>query len=169
MYAGFGFLVRDGHLAAFSSDMPITYRHVPPPVSAYAALRAAAGWTELTFAQMTAGLANALYSITASDGDAVIGCARVVGDGAIYFYIQDVIVLPPYQGRGIGAHIMDEIFSWLHAVAAPGAFVALMAAEGVAEFYQRYGFQARPAGKPGMFLYWPPPDATPGEEGRSLG
>jgi hypothetical protein len=33
------------------------------------------------------------------DGDAV-GCGRVVGDGGVYFYVQDVIVVPGLQGLG---------------------------------------------------------------------
>jgi GNAT superfamily N-acetyltransferase len=81
----------------------------------------------------------------------VIGCGRVVGDGGVYFYVQDIIVLPEFQGKGIGRHIMDAIMEYLKTHASNGAFVGLMAAKGVSEFYERYGFKERPSDAPGMF------------------
>jgi len=35
--------------------------------------------------------------------------ARVVGDGGLVFYIQDVIVVSSFQGQGIGKMLMDFI------------------------------------------------------------
>jgi ribosomal protein S18 acetylase RimI-like enzyme len=82
----------------------------------------------------------------------VVGCGRVIGDGGIYFYIQDIIVLPEFQGKGIGRRIMDAVMEYLKAHARDGAFVGLMAAKGVSKFYERYGFKERPSDAPGMFL-----------------
>jgi len=84
------------------------------------------------------------------DGDAV-GCGRVVGDGGVYFYVQDVIVLPELQGLGWGARIMDAVMRYLDASAPPGSFIGLMAAKDVEGFYRRYGFDRRPDDRPGMF------------------
>jgi ribosomal protein S18 acetylase RimI-like enzyme len=92
-----------------------------------------------------------LYSVVLErDGDAV-GCGRVVGDGGVYFYVQDVIVLPELQGLGWGARIMDAVMRYLDASARPGSFIGLMAAEDVEGFYRRYGFDRRPDDRPGMF------------------
>jgi ribosomal protein S18 acetylase RimI-like enzyme len=43
----------------------------------------------------------------------VIGFRRVIGDGGIYLYIQDVIVLLEFQRQGIGKCIMDAIMGYL--------------------------------------------------------
>jgi GNAT superfamily N-acetyltransferase len=84
----------------------------------------------------------------------VVACGRIVGDGGMYFYVQDVIVAPVYHGRGLGAQIMDAMIDYLRRTARPGAFVGLMAAQGAEGFYERYGFRRRPDDRPGMFRVW---------------
>ena len=124
-----------------------------PTVEEYSRLRASAGWSERTVEAMETSLANGLYGVClASDGE-TIGCGRVIGDGGMYFYIQDVIVLPEFQGRGLGARLMDAVMAYLERSAPPGAFIGLMAAKGVAGFYERYGFERRAEDAPGMFRY----------------
>ena len=41
--------------------------------------------------------------------DTVIALGRVIGDGAFYFYVQDVVVLPEHQGNGIGTVIVESL------------------------------------------------------------
>ena len=84
------------------------------------------------------GLHNSLFSVYVIFENEVVGCGRVIGDGGIYFYIQDVIVLPEFQGKGIGKRIMNAIMDYLKTYAPSGAFVYLMAAKGVSRFYERY-------------------------------
>lgn len=126
----------------------------PPTVAEYRRLRRAASWGEMTEEGLAAGLPNALYSVVLELDQEVIGCGRVVGDGGLYFYLQDVIVLPGFQGRGLGARIMEALMAYLDRTARPGAFVGLMAAEGVEAFYEPYGFRRRPDDRPGMFRVW---------------
>jgi len=123
------------------------------------ALNAAVGWTDLPRddAAVARGLAASLFGVvllTASGG--VAGCARVVGDGGIYFYVQDLIVTPSLQGQGLGDLLLDEVLGYLECIAAPGATVGLIAAEGKAGFYTRRGWVPRPADCPGMTLSWVP-------------
>jgi Acetyltransferase (GNAT) family. len=64
----------------------------------------------------------------------IIGFGRVIGDGGIYLYIQDVIVLPEFQGQGIRKYIMNAIKDYLNIHnlnihTFPGTFVDLMAAK----------------------------------------
>ena len=100
------------------------------------------------------GLPNALFSVVLTrDGEAV-GCGRIVGDGGLYFYLQDVIVLPEHQGRGLGAMIMEAAIAYLDRTCRPGAFVGLMAAADVEGFYEGYGFRRRPDRQPGMYRVW---------------
>ena len=126
----------------------------PPTVEEYRQLRSAAGWNELTEEGLAAGLSSALYSCIVEHDGAVVACGRVVGDGGMYFYVQDVIVLPEFHGRGLGAQVMGAIVDYLEGAARTGAFVGLMAASGVEGFYERYGFRRRDDDRPGMFRVW---------------
>lgn len=104
--------------------------------------------------QLAAALDRNLYSVCAVVAGAVIGCARIVGDGAVYLYVQDVIVLPAFQGRGVGDRLMRSVMAWLDEHCPANAFVALFTAPGKEEFYGRYGFTPRPADEPGMAQQW---------------
>ena len=126
----------------------------PPTVPEYRGLRHGAGWGEMTDQGLERGLASALYSCVLEHEGEVVACGRVVGDGGMYFYVQDVIVAPEYHGRGLGALVMGAIVGYLERTARPGAFVGLMAAEDAEGFYERYGFRRRPDDRPGMFRVW---------------
>jgi GNAT superfamily N-acetyltransferase len=120
-------------------------------VDEYLALREAVGWGRPD-EQMTArGLANALFTVCLLHQEQVIGCGRVIGDGGLYFYLQDIIVLPAFQGKGLGKRLMLAILAYLEKQAPPEAFVGLMAAKDVSPFYAQFGFVARPPDRPGMF------------------
>ena len=87
----------------------------------YRRLRASVGWNEVDPDGIVAGLSSSLYSVVLErDGDA-IGCGRVVGDGGIYFYLQDVIVVPELQGQGWGARIMEAVMRYVEASARPSS------------------------------------------------
>ena len=124
----------------------------PPTVAEYQTLRRSTGWTMQPDETVQLGLDKALYSVCALASGRVVGCARVVGDGALYFYIQDLIVLREHQGRGIGRMMMDRVMAWLDKNAGPDAFIGLMAARSYSPFYDRYGFEPRPGNAPGMYL-----------------
>jgi GNAT superfamily N-acetyltransferase len=138
------------------SNPPEGYRmeERPPTVEEYQRLRTLVGWGPMTEDGVAGGLPNALYSVVLVHEDEAVGCGRMVGDGGMYFYVQDVIVLPEHQGRGLGMLIMDAVMAYLERTARPGAFVGLMAATGVAPFYERYGFARRGDDQPGMFRVW---------------
>jgi GNAT superfamily N-acetyltransferase len=124
-----------------------------PSVEEYLVLREAVGWGRLD-EQMTArGLANALFTVCLLHQDQVIGCGRVIGDGGLYFYLQDIIVLPAFQGKGLGKRLMQAILAYLEKQALVGAFVGLMAAKDVSPFYTQFGFALRPPDRPGMFRF----------------
>ena len=50
---------------------------------------------------------------------------RIVGDGALFLYIQDVLVRPSLQGGGLGDSIMERLMTWLGRSAPDRAFVGL--------------------------------------------
>lgn len=125
-----------------------------PTIEEYRRLREAVGWNRRDDAAMETGLRNSLFSVCVLHQGKVVGCGRVVGDGAIYFYIQDIIVLPEFQGKGIGTRIMDAVMGYFRSHAHPNAFIGLMAAKGVSGLYEKYGFQEREADSPGMWMSW---------------
>ena len=126
----------------------------PPAPGEYRRLRLAVGWEDVDEETAAAGLANALYSVVVKRGGETVGCGRVVGDGAVYFYIQDIVVLPELQGQGLGRRLMDHVMDYIRRNARRNSFIGLMAAAGVASFYEPYGFRERQADRPGMSMMW---------------
>ena len=41
--------------------------------------------------------------------DRLVGLIRIVGDGASIVYIQDLLVHPDFQGKGIGSALLGEV------------------------------------------------------------
>ena len=55
---------------------------------------------------------------------------------------MDVIVLPEYQGRGIGKELMKHVTEYIDSLSRDGGvFVNLMSAQGREGFYERFGFE----------------------------
>ena len=124
-----------------------------PTPEEYAAFRAHVRWPAVDPAQASRGLRASLASVIARDVDGtLVGMGRVVGDGGVYLYLQDVIVLEEWRGRGIGTRITEALLDHVRELGGPGTFVGLMAAGGIARFYERFGFQPRGEDRPGMWL-----------------
>ena len=70
----------------------------------------AVSWTNYTNQpQMLAqALTHSLAIYLARDGEKIVGLVRLVGDGFSSVFVQDLIVLPSYQGQGIGSNLMKE-------------------------------------------------------------
>ena len=118
------------------------------PISpeSYNRLRKSVGWRVIEERQARAGLQNARYLITARIDGETVGMVRVIGDGGYLFYIADVIVLPPFQGRGVGRAMMNRAMSLIRNSLEEGqcAFVNLMANQDKENFYRHFGFEIRP-------------------------
>lgn len=52
---------------------------------------------------------NSLLVLGSFEDNKLIGIIRVVGDGASILYIQDILVHPAYQRRGIGKSLLLEV------------------------------------------------------------
>lgn len=115
-------------------------------VDDYNALRASAGWGTIHPEQAEAGLAGSTLVIAAKDGDKIVGTARLVTDGGYTALIKDVLVLPDYQGKGIGIMMMTRIMDYLKNKLKPGYSIQidLMSAYGKEKFYEKFGFSTRP-------------------------
>ncbi|WP_370674533.1 GNAT family N-acetyltransferase [Pleomorphomonas sp. PLEO] len=117
---------------------------LPPTAEDFARLRAACGWGAIDLAIAERALAAGLISVVARDGTCLAGFGRVVGDGVLYFYLQDVIVHPDFRGQGVGRMVVEALLAEVLRRAPIGATIGLMAAEGKEGFYEKFGFTRRP-------------------------
>jgi len=128
-----------------------------PSAREYLFLREAVGWGLMEESLVETGLDKTLYAVCglAPDGR-VAGSARVVGDGALCFYVQDVMVHPDFQRQGLGSLMMERVLEYFRRVAPIDAFMGLMAAKGKEPFYERYGYFVRPNEHfgAGMIQFW---------------
>lgn len=125
-------------------SLGIRYETAPPKPEDYNRLRRDAGWPEMDPETVRRCLPSSSFAICALENEMVVGTGRVVGDGGLCFYIQDVIVARSHQGRGIGEAIMDAILDFIEEKAVQNTYVGLMSAMGKEGFYHRFGFTTRP-------------------------
>ena len=53
--------------------------------------------------------ANSLCVLAAYEDDRLVGLIRCVGDGYTILFIQDLLIYPAYQRRGIGTALMNAL------------------------------------------------------------
>ena len=81
-------------------------------------LYSAVGWIAYTEdpESLRRGYENSLFTLAAYAGEELIGVIRTVGDGATIVYIQDLLVLPEYQGKGVGTELLSAILDRFRSV-----------------------------------------------------
>lgn len=116
-------------------------------------IRAELGLPAIPFALAARALRDDLFDVVVLlDGETPVACCRIIGDGALTFYVQDLLVVPKMQRKGIGTKALGLILGHLATIAPAGAFVGLVAAPGTEGFFAKHGFAARPADAPAMQL-----------------
>ena len=135
----------------------ITIKENQLDLETYLNLRKAVNWKVLNTKQAETALNNSIYKVCAYDGDTPVGMGRIVGDGAVIAYIQDLVVIPEYQKQGVGRMIIEKLIAYVKENNPEGneIMLCLMCAKGREEFYKRFGFLARPTDMlgPGMIQY----------------
>ena len=58
--------------------------------------------------ELIKALENSHALVTVWDGDKLVGLANSLSDGYLVVYYPHLLVLPEYQGKGIGRMIMDK-------------------------------------------------------------
>lgn len=87
--------------------------------------------------ELMKALKNSHGLVSAWDGDKLVGLANSISDGHLVVYYPHLLVLPEYQGQGIGKMIMNkfqEKYSDFHQ--------QILVADGKAiDFYKKCGFE----------------------------
>ncbi|MBN2254687.1 MAG: GNAT family N-acetyltransferase [Deltaproteobacteria bacterium] len=79
---------------------------------------------------------NSALVVFVFDGMRMIGFGRALTDHAYQAVLYDVVVIPEYQGKGVGKLIFEGISSRLK-----GCNIMLYAAPGREGFYERFGMR----------------------------
>lgn len=74
-------------------------------------LYASVGWTAYTEEPDTLknGFAHSLLVLAAYEGDELLGVVRTVGDGFTVVFVQDLLVDPAYQGKGVRSALLTAV------------------------------------------------------------
>ena len=75
------------------------------------ALYSSVGWTAYTDHPeiLRSGFQKSLLILGAYDEDNLVGIIRAVGDGHTVILIQDILVCPGYQRKGVGTRLVQEV------------------------------------------------------------
>ena len=129
----------------------INYQHALPEAAQFATLFETTGWNDeyhLSAAELYEALRPRWYSVSAYDGERLVGFGRVISDSVLHALIVELIVAPEYQAQGIGRTILIDLVARCREAGIRD--IQLFCAKGKAGFYARQGFVARPDDAPGM-------------------
>lgn len=109
---------------------------------------AEAGFVEIPVDHARKALQNGLVNVSAIYNGELVGMGRLVGDGAMYWYLQEIIILPRFQRKGIGTMIVNHLVDYAKANSATGKFTTVggVSAKGKEPFYEKMGFEIIPNG-----------------------
>ena len=86
--------------------------------------------------------------LTAWDGTRLVGLGNAISDGYLVVYYPHLLVLPEYQGRGLGTELMRRLMARY-----PGFHQHMLVADGRAlDFYQKCGFERAGKTEPCGFM-----------------
>ena len=86
--------------------------------------------------------------VTAWDGSTLVGLGNAISDGHLVVYYPHLLVLPEYQGCGVGTRLMEMLMARYD-----GFHQHMLVADGRAiEFYRKCGFERAGKTEP-MWIY----------------
>lgn len=116
----------------------MTYKH-NESVSAKALsdLREVVGWNRME-SEYKNPLMTSYYHIAVYAENELIGYVDCVSNGVTDAYIQDLMVHPNYQGKGIGTDLMNKMIAYLKEKRI--YMISVVFEERLKPFYDRFGF-----------------------------
>ena len=123
----------------------------------YLSLRSQVGWKLLTENQANRALKNSLFTLTAYIDGVPAGMGSLVGAEEVICDVQDLVVSPKYQKHGVGRVLLNRLIQFVEEIKDKDTeiMMCLMCAKGREQFYEKFGFIARPTEDlgPGMIRY----------------
>lgn len=119
------------------------------PVDQVVALYRANDWSAADKPELLLkALRNSHSLISAWDSERLVGVGNAISDGFLVVYYPHLLVLPEYQGRGVGTEIMKRMKQkyadfHMHMLTADGRAI---------EFYRKCGFERAGKTEP-MWIY----------------
>ncbi len=115
-------------------------------VEEFSYIRCSVGLSKLKEEQIKRAIDKSLYVVCARDKGKAIGTGRLVGDGVYVYYLQNINIIPKYQGHNIGAAVIDKLIDYIKKDKLPNTsvMVLLMSSRGCENFYRKFGFRSRP-------------------------
>lgn len=109
-------------------------------------LFAAAGWGEPPVDLTETAIAGSYAVFSACLNGQTVAMARLLGDGAMSFFLKDFVVHPAAQGKGVGKALFAHVESYIRKQLKPGwhSYLELSSAPGKEGFYQKLGFTPYP-------------------------
>ena len=133
--------------------MSITLSEQLPDKHEYFSLFITTGWNDEYQAspdELEKANQNSWLTISAYDENKLVGFGRVVTDFVLHAMIFDMIILPEYQGQGVGTMILKSLVKKCQDQGIRD--IQLFCAKGKRPFYEKNGFETRAEDAPGMQL-----------------
>ena len=104
-------------------------------------LYASVGWTAYTDSPevLRKGFEHSMLTLAAYEGGQLIGIVRAVGDGETIVFVQDILVFPAHQRKGIGTALLQAVLDRYRHVRQ--ILLATDNTEKTIAFYRSMGFQ----------------------------
>jgi ribosomal protein S18 acetylase RimI-like enzyme len=113
-----------------------------PTVEEHARLFERVGWPWYGEVATRRALAGSSFGAVAMRGDEIVGMGRVVGDGSVFFYLQDVVVDPDVQRLGIGSSLVRALLARARESKSATSFCGVFATQTAVDLYARHGFRS---------------------------
>lgn len=127
--------------------MSISYKYNSINLDDYLELRNHVNKTPVTREIADEIMKNSICTVTAFDEESkTVGFGRLVGDGVVICYIQDLMVHTGCRYRNIGKGVLEQLESYVKSITRPGVtmMLALMSTPMAEQFYEKHGFTKRP-------------------------
>ena len=107
-------------------------------------LRESVGWNRMED-EYNNPLMTSYYHIAVYEDDKMVGYIDSVSNGVTDAYIQDLMVHPDYQGKGLGTELMNQMITYLKEKRI--YIISVVFEESLKPFYDRFGFSSMLCGQ----------------------
>lgn len=107
-------------------------------------LRESVGWNRME-SEYSNPLMTSYYHIAVYEDGKLVGYIDSVSNGVTDAYIQDLMVHPDYQGKGLGTELMNQMITYLKENRI--YIISVVFEESLKPFYDRFGFSSMLCGQ----------------------